>query len=212
MCRRVATSGLILVRWTAPAPAGSPRRVAASVTAVDGKLERRRRAVVHRSTLVAVGGSLGGALGHLVGGGALPASCLPVFAVLAVGTAAAAGAARVARCGRGPWGAWGVLLAGQVAMEVALRSSAVEVPPASPVPPATALVHVSTAAVLTALLLGGERVAADLRDFLDRWVPRSPAGGQTVELVTAPRFHATTSSPLGGAEHLPRDPRGPPHG
>lgn len=183
--------------------------LAVSVPPVDWQLDRRRRAVARRSTLVAAGASAGGVLGHLVGGGALPTSGLTVLALLVVGAAAAAGAVRVARRSRGPGATWGVLLAGQVAMEGLLRTSAAHV---SPLPPATALLHISTAGVLTALLLGGERVADDLRDVLDRWVPRAHVGAAIVASRAAQRFVAATPSPHGVAERLPRDPRGPPQG
>lgn len=175
---------------------------------VTGSPARPTRAVSTRFTLVTIGAPVGGVFGHLAGGGTSPTSFLAVLGVLILGAATTGGAIEVSRRSRGSWAPWGVLLAGQAAMEAVLRFPG---SPSTLLSSGSSGVHILAAVVLTALLLGGERVAGDLRDLLDRWMPRSWADLPLIEFLATAPCEGPRSLPLGRTEHLPRTPRGPPH-
>lgn len=161
-----------------------------------------------RFTLTAVGAPAAGLATHLAGGGMLPTSSVVMLAALALGTLAAGAAMHLALRSRGLWAAWCALVCGQLAIELALRSP---VGHASPTSLWSAGIHLLAAALLTGVLLGGERVAADLSDLLDRWVPRSRTPLPVID-AAADRRPASTRPELRGADLLlPRSPRGPPH-
>lgn len=138
----------------------------------------------------------------------LPASCVVALAVLALGTIATGAANHLARRCRGPWAAWCALVGGQFAIELVLRSPAAH---AQQAPLWSAVAHLLAAALLTGVLLGGERVAADLSDLLGWWMPRSWAPRPVIDVATGPRSADARWALRGSTQHLPRSPRGPPY-
>lgn len=122
---------------------------------------------VHR---VPVAAALGTALAlgaHLVGGGARPTGVV-LTATVAVSAVVSVAALRTGRVSRGPWTALAVLLLGQVALEAVLATADHHVVTAS----AALGVHGAAALGAALLLLGGARLADDLRDTADRVLPR----------------------------------------
>lgn len=138
----------------------------------------------------------------------LPTSCVVTLATLALGTLATGAAMHLALRSRGLWAAWCALVGGQLAIELTLRSPDGH---ASPTSVWSAGIHLLTAALLTGVLLGGERVAADLSDLLDRWVPRSRTSPAVVDAAAGWRPAGGRPALRGADQHLPRSPRGPPH-
>jgi hypothetical protein len=161
---------------------------------------------VHR---VPVAAALGTALAlgaHLVGGGARPTGIV-LTVVVAVSGVVSLLALRTGRVSRGPWTALAVLLLGQVALEAVLAAADHHVVTAV----AALGVHGAAALAAALLLLGGARLADDLRDTADRVLPRRwwrrPTGTRRVRAGAATRRR---EGPWVGRAVAASGARGPP--
>jgi hypothetical protein len=141
---------------------------------------------VHRVPVAAAVGTALALGAHLVGGGARPTGVV-LTVVVAVSAAVSAAALRTGRVSRGPWTALGVLLLGQVALEAVLAAADHHVVTAV----AALGVHGAAALAAALLLLGGARLADDLRETADRVLSRSwwrrPPGPQRAYGAAATR-------------------------
>lgn len=142
---------------------------------------------VHRVPAAAALGAGLALAAHLSGGGARPTAGALVL-VAAVAGLVALLARRSGRARRGPWVALTVLALGQVGLEGVLAATDHHL-----VATALALAaHLAATAAAAVLLLGGARLADDLREVADRVLPRRwwhrPAGtGRIAEAVPGPR-------------------------
>lgn len=143
---------------------------------------------------------------HLAGGGELPT----VVALGLVATVSAAVTLVAHRTGlrcRGPWITFAVLSVGQVGLEVVLAGA--DHRPATTGP--ALAVHLAATVALGLLLLGGARLADDLREVADRvlprrWWDRPAVAGRTPGSVPGRRREQRRSADPAGRPA----PRGPP--
>jgi hypothetical protein len=122
---------------------------------------------VHRVPVAAAVGSALALGAHLVGGGARP-TAIVLTVLVALSVAVCATARRTGRISRGPWTALAVLVAGQLALEAVLAAADHHVVTAV----AALGVHAAAALAAALLLLGGKRIADDLRDTAGRVLAR----------------------------------------
>lgn len=148
-------------------------------------------------------------VGHGVGGGALPTSCVTLAVVVALAVGATGAAALASQRTRGLWASLVALAAGQLAVE-ALLSVPVNDLPAAPL--AAAAVHGAAALALGVVLLGVDRTVEDLSNALDRVLTRWWRQRAAPVPRRRPRCVPVLATLLVPAElgHDPRSLRGPP--
>ena len=162
--------------------------------------------VASRVLIVALLAGLVGVAAHLVGGGALPTTCVAFVGVAGVAGPITVLAKALATRHRSTWRAFLALGGGQIAIELVLQANdcAVEGPLT------TAAVHLCANLALGVMLVGTDRALADLTSALDRVLP--PLDG-------VPRLAWLHGQPLVVVDHdaIPscrvvslRTPRGPP--
>ena len=124
---------------------------------------------------------------HLSGGGSRPtAGALALVA--SVSALVALLALSSGRARRGPWVALTVLTLGQVGLEGVLAATDHHIVTTT----LAVVAHIAATAATAVLLLGGTRLADDLREVADRvlprrWWQRPVGGGRIAEAVPGPR-------------------------
>ena len=163
---------------------------------------------MHTAARVLVLALLAGLVGvgaRLAGGGALPTTCTTLMSVVAVAGPATFLAQALATRHRSAWLAFVALGSGQLGIELVLQANdrAVEDPLT------TVAVHLAANLVLGVMMVGADRVMADLVAALDRVLPRLGGPSYLPARPVHPRLVGRVPLPASSAM-TPRSVRGPP--